>query len=499
MKIFETRQTKIIDQYTIEHEPVSSLDLMERASFSFVREFVSTFPLHPQLKVVVVAGHGNNGGDALAIARLLSSCDYCIEVFLYNPRNKLSNDCLANLERLRPNTSVRLTEDSDFSNFPVLTKDCVVIDGLFGSGLNAPLSEDYARLITHINASQVPVVAIDIPSGLFGENNFNNRKDAILRACLCLSFQYPKLSFLFPENKPYVGKWKVLDISLHPDALANTNTPYSLLTHQTISRLIKKRGQFDHKGVYGHALLIAGSMGKTGAAVLASKACLRAGVGLLTCLIPKEGMSVIQTAVPEAMACIQLPSSEFSAIGIGPGMGTDKEAKEKLTAVLLAHRKPMVIDADALNMLAIEPQLMDAVPKESILTPHPKEFDRIAGSSTSSFERLQKARDLAVRRQVYIVLKGAYTAICTPEDQCFFNSTGNPGMATAGSGDVLTGIILSLLAQGYSSEQAALIGVYIHGLAADMILASGIQSEESLNAGDIPEMLGACFNRLRGM
>lgn len=496
MKIITAQQTKAADRYTIEHEPIDSADLMERASLGFVKEFTKRFPVGKGRKVVVLAGHGNNGGDALAIARWLSSYAYPVEVILYNPKGKLSPDCALNLERLKE-TTVVLTEDRDFTTFPELSKQHIVIDGLFGSGLNAPLQGGYSRLIDRLNASGAYVVAIDIPSGLFGEDNAQNDAGSIVRAKLTLTFHAPKLSFFFPENEPFVGQWQAIDIRLHPQALEKIETPYHLTTTSEIKNLLKTRSRFSHKGTFGHALLVAGSYGKMGAALLASKACLRTGAGLLTCLVPETGVNIIQTAVPEAMACTEFPEMHFSAIGIGPGIGTNKETVTKFSTLLNKSRKPMVLDADALNILSAYPQLKNQLHQGSILTPHPKEFDRMAGESDSSYKRLQKALKLAARLRVYIALKGTYTAVCTPDGDCYFNTTGNAGMATAGSGDVLTGMILSLLCQGYTPKESALIGVYLHGMAGDEAILSGQQSEESLVSGDLSEMIGRCFKKLR--
>lgn len=497
MKIFETRQTSLLDAYTIAHEPIASIDLMERASLGFVKEFIRRFPSGRQHRIVVIAGHGNNGGDALAVARWLSSCGYPMEVFLYNPKRSLSPDCAVNLKRLRQESSIKITEDFDFSSFPELSDDCIVVDGLFGSGLRSCLTGGYARLIEHINTSPASVISIDIPSGLFGEDNSGNQAASIVRAQATFTFQFPKLSFLLAENEAFVGEWKTIDIRLHPDALRDTPTPYRLLTKERIKALLQPRSRFAHKGTFGHALLVAGSRGKMGAAVLAARSCLRTGVGLLTCHAPDAGTSILQTAIPEAMTCTQLPDMKFSAIGIGPGLGTGEEASDKLKQVLALNPQRLVLDADALNLLSLQADQLQRLPKDSVLTPHPKEFDRLAGSSANSYERLQKARNFAQRHQIYLILKGAYTAICMPGGNVYFNTTGNPGMATAGSGDVLTGMLLSLLAQGYGPEEATLLGVYLHGMAGDEAIASGDQSEESLNAGDIAERIGRCLKGLR--
>ena len=344
------------------------------------------------------------------------------------------------------------------------------------------------------------VVSIDIPSGLMGEDNTGNIPENIIQANFTLTFQFPKLSFFFAENGKYIGVWEVLPIRLHPDGIALTQTDFLFIEKEEIQQIIQKRSRFGHKGSFGHALLIAGSFGKMGAAVLASKACLRAGAGLLTTHIPHFGYSIIQTAVPEAMASVdqhdsiftEFPDlSQFSAVGVGPGINQKTNTKRALKELIEKSKLPLVIDADALNILAENKTWLEKLPENSILTPHPGEFKRLAGESANAYENIQKQIEFSKKYKVIVVLKGAFTSVSTPDGRLFFNSSGNPGMATAGSGDVLTGIILGLLAQGNSPENAALAGVYLHGLAGD--LAAQKNSEYSLVAGDIVKFLGKAF------
>ncbi len=494
MKLFSSSQVKFLDAYTILHEPVSSIDLMERASNAFVSSFKKK--ISTEKKIIVLAGHGNNGGDAMAIARLLFADAYQVSVFLYNPKDNLSPDCEINKQRLLEMPLIPFFEDKTFTTFPDLDSKTVVIDGLFGSGLNKPLSGGYACLIKYVNDSPASVVAIDIPSGLFGEDNSVNNFDAIIQADLTLTFQFPSISFLMPENENYVGKWEVLDIQLLPEDLDCISTPFYLIEQTDIKALLKTRSKFAHKGNFGHALLVAGGQGKMGAAVLAAKACLRTGAGLLTVCVPACGVDILQITVPEAMVTLTI-DKVYTAIGIGPGIGTDPEAVEKLSAILRHNNQPIVLDADALNILSTHPDYLELIPPGSILTPHPGELDRLLGFSSFFYDRLNKTMNLAVSLRSYVVLKGAYTAICTPEGTCYFNTTGNPGMATAGSGDVLTGIILSFLTQGYTPIDAAKIGVYLHGMAGDYVVNSGKQSEESLMSGDLAEVIGTCFLELK--
>ena len=502
IKIFATDKVKELDQYTIQNEPISSIDLVERAAMVFMHEFCRRYS--KQTRIIIFAGQGNNGADALAIARLLKDEGYRIETYLFNPTSHLSYDCELNKQRLLGMEKIEFTEViADFVP-PTLGEHDVIIDGLFGSGLNRPLTGGFAAMVNYINQSESTVVAIDIPSGLFGEDNRTNDSETIIRADLTLTFGFPKLAFLLPENARYVGDWKVLDIGIHPDIVANTPTPFTLVTEEDIAAVFEPRNRFSHKGTFGHALLIAGSRGKMGAALLAARSCLRSGAGLLTVHTPQRGELVLQTAFPEAMLSLDPHQDYFttipeiggySAIGVGPGLGQYLESAAALERLLQTTESPVVLDADALNLIASNKDLLNRIPQRSILTPHPKEFDRIAGESNSGYERLIKAQAFAIEHKLCVVLKGAYTAICTSSGNIYFNGSGNPGMATAGSGDVLTGIILGLLAQGLEPETAAVSGVFLHGTAGD--LASALRSEESMIASDITEMLGKAFKQIK--
>lgn len=502
IKIFTTDKVKTLDQYTIQNEPINSISLIERAATIFMREFTRRYS--KQNRIIVFAGPGNNGADALAIARLLQDEGYRVESFLFNPKESLSVDCELNKQRLEEMETVYFTEViTDFSA-PELNEHDIIIDGLFGSGLNRPLEGGYAAVVDYINKSEATVVSIDIPSGLFGEDNRLNNPNSIISADLTLTFQFPKLAFLLSENASYVGEWKVLEIGLHPDIIENTETPYALVSENDIVGTFPSRKRFSHKGTYGHALLIAGSQGKMGAAVLSAQACLRSGAGLITTHIPKRGELIMQTSFPEAILSLDENKEHFSsfpdlnpytAIGIGPGLGQNSETFCALEKLIQTCHKPLVLDADALNIIAANESLMKQIPAHSILTPHPKEFDRLAGNSDCDYERLIKAQNFAMEHEVHVVLKGAFTATCTASGNIYFNNSGNPGMATAGSGDVLTGIILGLLTQGLEPEVAAIAGVFLHGTAGD--LASAFHSEESMIASDIIEMIGKAFKQLK--
>ena len=495
MKLFTAEQIKQLDAYTIEHEPISSIDLMERASDKIYKVFKKHFKRDVQ--VAVVAGPGNNGGDGLALARMLVNDDYNVEVYITSDPKKLSPDGKINYDRL---TSIGVqTQVIKEKDLPDL-RDKIVIDAIFGSGLSRPAEGVYAKIIEYINNCSCTVFSIDIPSGLFCESNSDNIHTNIVRADYTVSLQFPKLAFLFANNQPYCGKVVIEDIGLLPDGIAKIDTPYRLISKEKVCSLLMPRDKFSHKGTYGHALLVAGSYCKMGAAVLSSKACLRSGVGLLTSHVPHIGYNILQTAIPEAMCCIdrsefhttEVPDlTPFNAIGVGPGLGTKTNTVSMFAELLEKCKVPMVIDADGLNILASKPELLKQLPAGSILTPHPGEFNRLFGSEDDGFDQLQKQLKLSAEYNIYIVLKGAHTAITSPSGEAWFNTTGNPGMSTAGSGDVLTGIILSFLAQGYAPLDAALCAVWLHGHAADIYATNG--GFESLTATDIIENLGKAF------
>ncbi len=498
MKLFTTKQIAGIDKYTIKNEPVADIDLMERAARQITDWLLGRFPR--EQKMIFFAGPGNNGGDALAIARQLAEKDFSCEVFLTDFGKELKGSPEVNWERLKKLGKVKLNKLSSIDGFPATGESDVLIDGLFGSGLSRPLEKVPAEIVRKINTLRNTVVSIDIPSGLMGEDNSGNISENIVQADFTLTFQFPKLSFLFAENEKYTGKWEVLPIGLHPQGIKNTESNYFFLEKNDVIKFFPGRKKFSHKGTFGHALLIAGSFGKMGAAVLSSRACLRSGVGLLTTHIPRLGYSIMQTAAPEVMVNVdqhdsvftEFPDlSPFSAIGIGPGLDKKHNSCRAFRELIDKSKVPLVIDADGLNILSQNKDWFGMLPENSILTPHPGEFKRLAGDAENSYQRIQQQLEMAQKYHVVVVLKGAFTSVATPDGRLFFNSTGNPGMATGGSGDVLTGFILGLLAQGFSSEDAALAGVYLHGLAGD--IAAKKKSEFSLIAGDIIQFFGSAF------
>ncbi|MFO7656861.1 MAG: NAD(P)H-hydrate dehydratase [Bacteroidales bacterium] len=505
MKIFKTSQTKEIDAYTIKHEPIVPVDLMERAAGEIAIWISEQYPKHKTVKVF--AGPGNNGGDAWAVARMLAEKGFAkISLYLLNVADRISPDAEINRKRLIRQNLVKVCEINSEKDFPQLNPHELLIDGLFGSGLSRPLEALASGLVKHINDAACQVVAIDVPSGLFGEDNSGNNLENIIKASYTLTFQFPKLSFFFAENDDFVGNWQVMPIGLHPEIIEKTPSDFRLITINSVRSIIRARKKFSHKGDYGHALLIAGSFGMMGAAVIAARACMRGGAGLVTAHIPFSGLNIIQTAAPEALTSIDQSEryftcapllDKFNAVAIGPGIGIQTETGKALKIILESSDKPMVIDADAINLLGHNKQWLKLIPKSSILTPHPKEFERIAGAAGNGFDRNRKQIELARELGVYIVLKGAHTAIACPDGRCFFNSTGNPGMATGGSGDVLTGIILALLAQGYNAEDAAVAGVFLHGLAADLAVED--IGQYALLATDMIDYLGKAFNKLQNI
>jgi len=502
MKIFSSKQVKEIDSYTIEHEPISSIDLMERAAEQLYKWIAERYGISERF--LVFAGPGNNGGDGLALARMLNNNGYNVEVHYIAISKKKSHDLELNLVRLENVTNVTINYITDIEQLPVITSGTIVIDAIFGTGLTRPAEGLAGETIKLINRSDSVIISVDIPSGLFAEDNSNNTFDTVIKSDFTLSFQFPKLAFMFPDTGRYAGDWFVLPIGLDKNAVRNSDTPYNFIVNRDIVPLTGIRNKFDHKGNFGHGLLIAGSSGKMGAAVLGAKAAVRTGIGLITCHIPSGGNLILQTSLPEAMVISdksEIYVSEtgntetFSAIGIGPGMGTSYECQRAVASLLKSCNKPLVIDADGLNILSLNKRLLEKLPPGTILTPHQKEFERLAGKALNSYDRLMKQIEFSKIHNCIVILKGAHSSITTPDGDVYFNSTGNPGMATGGSGDVLTGIILSLMAQGYTSLTASLMGVYLHGLAGD--IAANESCYESIIASDIINCIGKAFNEIR--
>lgn len=492
MKFFYTAQVKELDAYTIEHEPICSIDLMERAARALTAAVLERYP---GCGFAVFAGPGNNGGDGFAMARMLAAEGHSVAVWIINPKGKLSPDCTVNLGRLK-NTTVSVVEVKDVFSMPVLDKDTVIIDALFGSGLNKHVSGSvFADVINGINTSGCRVVAVDMPSGLLGENN-HPLEGVVVSATDTLTLHFPKLSLLMPENAQFVGNISILDIGLSQEWIDREPSPLHFTDEKEIKALLRPRARHAHKGNFGRALLVAGSRGMAGASVLASRAALRSGVGLLTVHVPACNSPIVQMSVFEAMTSIdsndscfsdKIDSSKYNAVAVGPGLGQCKESEEALYNLIKSCSAPLVLDADALNILSRHKEWLSLLPEGSVLTPHPGEAERLFGRFADRYATIGAVRETARKYDVVILLKGAYTTIVAPDGNIYFNSTGNPGMATGGSGDVLTGIILALLAQGYESADAARLAAYMHGLAGDLAVSE--IGETALVAGDIVNYL----------
>jgi len=501
LKILNALQLQEVDQYTILKEPIPSIDLMERAASKWLEQFKAIFQHHiTNRPIVIISGSGNNGGDGLVLARLLLAEGKDARVFYIQLGENKSKDFETNENRLAE-LNVALKQIVDHTDFPEISDDTIVIDAIFGTGLNRPTEGLSKDLISFINQSpKFSLCSVDIPSGLFLEDNSENEMEGIIRANFTITFQLPKMAFLLPENEKYVGVWSLVDIGLSQQGIFQQETNKYFITSKSVRAIRKPRSKFGHKGTYGHALILAGSKGMIGAAVLAAKACVKSGCGLTSVWAPSRAEHVIQSQVPEALFLADVHSDfvtsipkvfPYKAIGVGPGIGQEVQTANALKLLIQNAAVPMIFDADALNILAENPTWLAFLPKGSVLTPHPGEFERLTKKTKHSFERFQLQQEFSRKHQVHIILKGAYTSISTPDGKLFFNSTGNSGMATGGSGDVLTGIITGLIASGYKTLEACIFAVFIHGSAGDIALTR--ESIESLSAVSILENLGKAF------
>ena len=500
LKILPVDEIRKADAYTIANEPVASVDLMERAGnacFQWIRKTAGT-----GYTFKVICGTGNNGGDGLVIARLLHQDNFAVEVFVVRYSKGTTPDFEENFNRLADMPGLVISDV--YEQYPdiEIDEEDIVIDALLGSGLSRQLSGLVANVAEQINRSGALVISVDLPTGLFADAPVNP-KSIIVQADYTLSFQLPKMAFLIPENETFTGSWKLLDIGLHEGFIDAVECNRMLIERQDCVNLYRPRSKFTHKGNFGHALLLAGKTGSFGAAIMSARACLRSGAGLLTAHVPGDGFLIMQSAVPEAMVSIDsedfyvgnLPLLEaFNAIGVGPGIGNASETQAMLKLLIQETSVPLVLDADALNILAENKTWLAFLPPGSILTPHLKEFERLTSKTENHFDRVEMLQAFAIRFKLFVVLKGAYSALATPDGQIYFNPTGNPGMATGGSGDVLTGIILGLLASGYPARDACLLGLWVHGKAGD--IAAGKLGYEALLAGDIIKNLGKAFKKL---
>lgn len=497
MKIFTAEQIRSWDQFTISHEPVSSVQLMERASVA-VASWISDHCKNHK-KMVVFCGNGNNGGDGLAIARLLYLKGFDADVFVDDPKGRFSDDALVNLKRLRDFSGISVRKFSDIEQYSFDDKT-IIIDALFGTGLSRALEGKYKLLAEQLNRKENIRISVDIPSGLSADE-MPGEHDAVLKADYTLSFQCWKRSFLHPESGKYAGKIVILDIDLSKEYSETTPTEYFVTDDDLIERIFKPRSDFSHKGNYGRAVIAGGSYGKMGAAVLATRSALKTGAGLTFTMAPECGYEILQTSCPEAMFMksgkdfiTEFEEDKALIYGIGPGLGTHAETEKAFLNFLKGNTNPLILDADALNIISKDGKNLELIPQGSIITPHPKEFERMFGSTDNSFKRLELAREKAQELNMYIILKDHHTQIITPERNVYYNITGNAGLAKGGSGDILTGILTSLSAQGYSGEHTCILGVWLHGRAAD--LASEKHSKEAMLPTDVIDELGAVFQEL---
>lgn len=471
LPLLTASQIREADAYTIAHEPIASIDLMERASKAFVGWFVNHYP-DKDMVISVYCGTGNNGGDGLVVARMLYGHQYKnINVKIARFSENSTGGFNSNLERLK-RTAVNITEILPKSAFQV-DGSRVIIDALLGTGLNKPLEGDYKRLVDHINSLDKTVVAVDMPTGLFADGEMP-QGSVVLKTDLVITFQQPKINFLLPESGPYIKCWEAVNIGIDEKFIRSLDSPYQAVEEKDIRKMLKPRHRFSNKGTYGHTLIVAGQPETMGAALLCSSACVYAGSGLTTACVPQSGLMALNSYMPEIMAILrsgteapQIKWDSFNSMGIGPGLGKDDRAVGLLTDILTNYKNPVVIDADALNILSVHRELWRSIPENSVLTPHMKEFDRLFGDHANWWQRIQTGIQKAKEHSVYILLKNDYTIVITPPGKVYFNTTSNPAMASGGMGDVLTGIVASLLAQKYTPEEACVIGAYIHGRAGD--------------------------------
>lgn len=489
MKIFTADQIRKWDLYSIQHEPIAAIDLMERAAAACTDWILQHCDYNKTFHVF--CGNGNNGGDGLAIARMLINAQINTSIYIIKP-GKRTEDCAINYKRLI-DKNIPVNEISDEKDFPLISKEEVIIDALFGTGLNKPLEGIAAALVNHLNYIGASIISIDLPSGLYADET--SAGNTVTNATHTLSFQCYKKAFMMTENAEKIGDVHILDIGLDKNYYKETLSYFSVTDEQLIRSVYQPRKKFAHKYNFGHALLFAGSSNMMGAAVLCAEACLRSGAGLVTVHCKAGTGSIIQTALPEAIVSTEDDFEKIShkkaAIGIGPGLEINDENSALLKMIISSATQPLVIDASALSMLTAHLLLLKQRTVPAILTPHTGEFEKLFGKAANDFERITLAMQKACEHNCYIVLKGHHTLIACPNGTAWFNNTGNSGMATAGSGDVLTGIITGLLAQGYTAAHACILGVYLHGYAGD--IAAAKRSPEAMIAGDITRQLGAAY------
>ncbi|WP_400079138.1 NAD(P)H-hydrate dehydratase [Winogradskyella sp. R77965] len=497
MKLFSKEQIYEGDKLTTERQNISSTDLMERAGtqiFNWIHQRMQG----AQVPIHVFCGIGNNGGDGLVLARHLITHGYNVVTYIVNCSDKRSKDFLINYDRIKNVTKdwpKMLTCQADFPEFH---QDDIIVDAVFGIGLNRPPNDWVKELFQRFRVSKAFTLSIDIPSGVYTDKAIED-ENAVVHANYTLSFQSPKLVFFLPETAKYTVQWEVLDIGIDRDYLMQTETEVELISKYEVLPLYKPRQKFAHKGDFGHVMILGGSYGKIGAVNLASRAALSSGAGLVTAYIPKCGYHSMQGSLPEVMVISDENETNISnisfdiepnVIGVGVGVGTSAETAKAYEAFLKKNKTPLVVDADGINLLSKKKALLKLLPEQSILTPHPKELERLVGKWPDDFEKLKKVKAFSEKYNVIVLIKGA-NSITVYQDKLYINTTGNPGMATAGSGDVLTGMISGLIAQGYESLSATIFGVYLHGRSADIALED--YGYQSLIASHIIETIGEAY------
>jgi len=499
MKIFNADQLAELDSLSCKEQAISSWELMERAAkkaYAVIKTEVKTN------SVCLLAGSGNNGGDGLAIAYFLAQDGYEVTVYLVNYASSRSKDNQKNLVRLKNQSKVKLIDFDENAVLPHLESKTTFIDAIFGVGLNRPMPDFIQNLIKKINETVLKTIAIDVPSGMY-INQIPSETEIVFKADITLTFQSPKLSFYLPDYSECIGSIKILDIGLSLKGINQMESNSIYVDLKYAQSKYNRRQRFSHKGTYGHALIVGGSQYMLGSVLLSSASCMRSGVGKTSVMMPKRGHSSLLHYLPEAML-VQTDSESFityrnleftpQSIGIGVGIGQSSEALKALKSWLASSENPMVIDADALNLIANNKELLQLIPSCSILTPHPGELQKLIGQWQNDVDKLNKIKTFSKTWDVVVLAKDAYS-LCVYKDSVYVNSTGNSGLATAGSGDVLTGLLTGLLAQGYKSVNAALLGAFLHGQAGDLALEE--TSEESLIASDIVHYMGRSFGKLK--
>ncbi|MEH6535584.1 MAG: NAD(P)H-hydrate dehydratase [Psychroserpens sp.] len=497
MKIFSKEQIYEGDKLTAKKQNITSTELMERAGIE-IFNWLHLRMQGAQVPIHVFCGIGNNGGDGLVVARHLITHGYNVNTYVVNCSDKRTKNFLVNYDLIKQTTKKWPNMLSCEADFPEMHNDDIIVDAIFGIGLNRPVNDWVKSLFNHFKDSQAFTLSVDIPSGIYTDK-IPEDENGVVWANYTLSFQSPKLVFFLPETAKYSREWEVLDIGIDREFIVASETEAELIGKREVLPIYKPREKFVHKGTYGHSLIIGGSYGKIGSVILTSRATLSIGAGMVTAFVPKCGYQIMQTAFPEAMVITdeneQIISNinfdiEPKVIGLGIGIGTETVTISALEKFLKSNKTPLVIDADGLNILSKKKALLKSLPEQTVLTPHPKELERLIGKWKDDFDKLEKTKKFSKKYNVIVVIKGANT-ITVFQDKYYINSTGNPGMATAGTGDILTGVITGLISQDYDPLEAAIFGVYLHGRAADIAIED--LGYQSLIASHIIEALGKAY------